>query len=177
MANSVQYSLPPEASSPASLTTSDSPTSTAREHYFSSARGARPPSHAHREQAKRSMAAGTSPRSVSTLPSSPSLRTSSNGSYGMVDICSLPAIRLARQVHTVHVYTYCTHDIYTKHKVKQTTQAFFKKNELPWKLKRMFHQLSYWGSLAGTVYVHHYNFYTVVTHVHAPHTLTLAELS
>ena len=105
MANSVQYCLPPGTSSPASLTTSDSPTSTARKHYFSSAPGARPPSHAHQEQAKRSMAAAvTSPRSVSTLPSSPSQRTTSNSSYGMVDICSLPAIRLARQVTcTVHV--------------------------------------------------------------------------
>ena len=106
MANSAQYCLPLNTSSRAAFTSSLSPTSTAREHHISSPRATG--SHSHHERVKRSMVVG--PRLTPNMPGSPcqavpnKKRISSSGSYGAVDICSLPAIQLARQVYTTCMY-------------------------------------------------------------------------
>ena len=104
MAGSAQYCLPPDRSSAATFTSSHSPTSPAREHLVLP-QAAAP---AQQNKGKRSPLGST--HSVSSAPASPrrfvtegGKRISSSGSYGGVDVCTLPAIQLARQVH-VHVH-------------------------------------------------------------------------
>ena len=102
MANSVQYCLPPEAStpSPSPFTSSLSPTSSSRDHHLTvSPLGTGSPTQDHSEHSKRPVvgiprsAPGTLHRDRPVVK-----RISSGGSYGGVDVCTLPAIQLARQV-------------------------------------------------------------------------------
>lgn len=108
MANSSHYCLPTDATagtapSP-SLTSAHPPTTTSpsrdHHHQLTSSRGSSGSSPSHQSLVKRS-SAGSSPRSISVSPvhrikTERWSRLSSSGSY--IDVCSLPAIQLARQV-------------------------------------------------------------------------------
>lgn len=104
MAGSAQYTLPPNTNplhSLPALSSSHSPTSSLREYHRPlSPHGAgegHHHHHHHHERVKR-LAAMSVTRSVPNSPLHHLERINSSGSYGGVDVCSLPAIQLARQV-------------------------------------------------------------------------------